>query len=154
ENSKRKCTLQATRLLFMVFFALIFIPCLSQHASAQSKWKFYCDAKQDSCEIETKEVTVGDEVIFLDARKRLLARGKVVKLNLGRRVVEITKKWGPITKNSTVDFVNFDMKESYQVYKQGTNRNIGFGLGVASYDVGTDVTGFEGTGYYEQKVFK
>jgi hypothetical protein len=126
----------------------------SSEIFAVENMPFFCNATQTTCEIETKELTVGDQLIFLDQNNKLRARGKVIRLQLGRRVVEITKKWGPITKATRVRVINFDTKESYKTYKDGTKKNIGLGLGLASYDVGTDVVGLEFSGYYEQKIFR
>ncbi len=122
-------------------------------------FEIQCNKNQTMCILNLKDFTVGDDVGFFSADRKLLAKGTVKKIEGARRIVEITSRTGKITKESKVSLLNPVQEEAriipkYEIYKGDAPRFWGAHLGLGTLLVGGSSPMFELAGHYGMRLNK
>lgn len=128
------------------FNALFFASFLySQAAYTQS---VICNREQSQCEFESKDFTIGDEVEIFSTEGDLVAKGIIRTMDLRKRTVRITKKFGPIKPGSVLKLAT-PGNSGIRVYKAPSKFGVGADVSVGSANIGSGTTmlGLEGMGY-------
>ena len=116
-------------------------------------FKVRCTAKQDSCQVVTSTLTVGDYLGFFDPDGYLSAVGKVVKIHRGVRKVKILKHYQKI-RNSHEAMLIKDREAArpssyFKFFKRDSENSVGLRLGIVDMGIGQGVSATKISGFKE-----
>jgi hypothetical protein len=118
-----------------------------------------CNRAQTLCEVEDRNLIIGDRVGIINDDEELVATGEVLKVDGANRQIKIKKRHGNIKDSFKLTLLENRPEEGfkapvYRVYQEPSKHSVGASLGLSTYSIGLGSPGMEATTYYQKRFWK
>lgn len=118
-----------------------------------------CNKSQTLCEVDDRNLIIGDRVGIINADDELVANGEVLRVEGGTRQVKIKKRYGAIKNGYKIVLLQDRPEEgfkaqTYRTYQEPSKHTVGGSAGLSTYSIGIGSPGFELTAYYQRRYWK
>ena len=118
-----------------------------------------CNKAQTLCEVDDRNLGIGDRVGVINDDDELVATGEVLRIEGASRQVKIRKRYGTIKEGYRMTLMESRPEEGlkapiYRIYKEPTQHSLGASVGLSTYSIGLGSPGVELTSFYQQRFWK
>ncbi len=118
-----------------------------------------CNKNQTRCEIDDRNLIIGDRVGIFNSEGELVATGEVQGIEGPTRQVKIRKRHGSIKEHYQLAILDSRPEDGVKapvikIYQEPARHSVGSSLGLSTYSIGLGSPGIEATAYYQRRFWK